>query len=55
MKKHDVAVNDIYKKSKAIHKEFGKGTDDVHYIEKGYEKLGVEISGFLNKKLNQIK
>tara|TARA_B110000037_G_scaffold159456_1_gene179927 strand:- start:2094 stop:2762 length:669 start_codon:yes stop_codon:yes gene_type:complete len=55
MKKYNVTVNDIYKKSKAIHKEFGKGTDDVHYIEKGYEKLGVEISIFLNTEVNQLK
>lgn len=55
MKKYNVTVNDIYKKSKAIHKEFGKGTDDVHYIEKGYEKLAVEISIFLNTEVNQLK
>jgi hypothetical protein len=55
MKKYNVTVNDIYKKSKAIHKKFGKGTDDVHYIEKGYEKLGVEISIFLNTEVNQLK
>ena len=55
MKKYDIKVNDIYKKSKVIHKEFGKGTNDVHYIDKGYEKLGVEISGFLNTELNQSK
>jgi len=53
MKKYDISVNDIYKKSKAIHKEFGKGTDDVHYVEKGYEKLAVEISNFLSKEINK--
>jgi len=55
MKKYDIKVNDIYKKSKAIHKEFGKGIDDVHYIEKGYEKLSIEISNFLTKEINQFK
>jgi hypothetical protein len=53
MKKYNVTVNDIYKRSKSIHKEFGKGTDDVHYIEKGYEKLSVEISDFLNTELKE--
>ena len=52
MKKHSIQVNDIYKESKAIHKNFGKASDDVHYTKKGYEKLGKIISQFLN---NQLK
>jgi len=47
MKKHGVKVNDIYKKSKAIHKALGTGTDDVHYTKKGYDQLGKEIADFL--------
>ena len=51
MKKYNIKVNDIYKKSKRIHKKFGIGDDDVHYTKKGYEKLGKSISEFLNIQL----
>ena len=52
MKKYDINVNDIYKKSKAIHKEFGKGTNDVHYTKQGYEELGKVISNYLAVEIN---
>ncbi len=55
MSKYNIIVNDIYKKSKAIHKGYGKGTDDVHYTEQGYKKLGKEISDFLSVEINQKK
>lgn len=51
MKKYNILVNDIYKVSKVIHKNYGTGTDDVHYTKKGYEKLGKSISEFLNIQL----
>lgn len=51
MKKHSVDVNDIYAPSVSIHKEFGKGSDDVHYTDKGYEKLGKLVSDFLEKEM----
>lgn len=47
MKKHEILVHDIYEQSKSIHKSYGKGTDDVHYTKKGYEKLAALISIFL--------
>jgi lysophospholipase L1-like esterase len=49
MKKHDVIVNDIYKPSKSIHAKHGKGSNDVHYTEKGYQELAAVISAFLEK------
>lgn len=52
MKKHSVIVNDIYKKSREIHQEFGKGNDDVHYQNEGYQALGSIISEFI---VNEIK
>lgn len=55
MKKYNVTVNDIYKESKSIHKKFGKGTDDVHYFEQGYEQLGIVISNFLSEEIDQLK
>ena len=55
MKKYNVIVNDIYKESKSIHKKFGKGTDDVHYFEQGYEQLGIVISNFLSEEIDQLK
>lgn len=47
MKKHSVIMNDIYEQTVPIHKKFGKGTDDVHYTNQGYEKLGELVSKFL--------
>lgn len=52
MKKHGVVVNDIYKKTVKIHKEYGIGENDVHYKPEGYEKLGEAISSFIEKELN---
>lgn len=51
MKAHGVAVNDLYKKSKRIHRKYGKGDDDVHYTPKGSEQLGIHISKYLQKSL----
>lgn len=51
MKKHSIMINDIYEESKQVHKDFGKGNDDVHYTEEGYKKLGLVISQFLESKL----
>lgn len=52
MQENDVEINDIYKVSKKIHQEYGKGKDDVHYTAKGYEELGKYISGFLKKEID---
>ena len=52
MKKHGVLVNDIYKKSKSIHKKYGIGSDDVHYSKEGYKLLADYISSFLEKELD---
>ena len=52
MKKHSVTVNDIYDQSISIHKEFGKGADNVHYSKKGYEKLGALVAKFLLKEID---
>lgn len=54
MKKYDVKVNDIYRESKSIHKKFGKGTDDVHYLEQGYEQLSKKIVEFLEVQINGL-
>lgn len=51
MKKYSIRVNDIYRKSKTIHKKYGLGNDDVHYQEKGYEELSEVITSFLNKEI----
>ncbi|MCG1035793.1 SGNH/GDSL hydrolase family protein [Polaribacter sargassicola] len=51
MQENDIEINDIYKVSKKIHQEYGKGNDDVHYTPKGYEELGKHITKFLEKKL----
>ncbi|ALJ06815.1 hypothetical protein APS56_09790 [Pseudalgibacter alginicilyticus] len=51
MQENGVEINDIYKVSKKIHQEYGKGNDDVHYTPKGYEELGKPIAKFLEKEL----
>jgi hypothetical protein len=51
MKKHGVIVNDIYEQSFQIHKKFGKGSDDVHYTNEGYEKLCELVSDFLETEI----
>lgn len=51
MNKHSVMVNDIYEQSISIHKEFGKGSKDVHYEKEGYEKLGELIANFLETQM----
>ncbi|REG92744.1 SGNH/GDSL hydrolase family protein [Algoriphagus antarcticus] len=55
MKKHDVEINDIYRKSVKIHREYGLGSDDVHYSKEGYEKLSLVINSFLEKEINEIQ
>ncbi|MFC5623480.1 SGNH/GDSL hydrolase family protein [Algoriphagus winogradskyi] len=54
MKKHDVGINDIYKKSVKIHKKYGIGSNDVHYSPAGYKKLGEAISRLLEKEIKAI-
>lgn len=51
MKRHSIAINDIYKKSIAIHNSFGNGPDDVHYKKEGYKKLGELITNFIENQL----
>lgn len=51
MKKYSIQVNDIYKKSKAIHKKYGEGNDNVHYTKKGYEELGKVIADYLAEEI----
>ena len=55
MKKHFVIVNDIYEQSIPIHKIFGKGLDDVHYTNKGYEKLSELVAVFLEAEIESMK
>ena len=53
MNKHSIFVNDIYDRTISIHKEFGKGTDDVHYTKEGYDQLSDLIIDFLKTELDQ--
>lgn len=51
MKKHGVTINDLYKPSIAIHREFGQGDADVHYTPEGYKQLGNIVYEFLKDEL----
>lgn len=55
MKKHSVILNDIYEESIPIHQKFGKGSDDVHYTNKGYEKPSKLVTKFLKTELESTK
>ena len=54
MKKNGVIINDIYKKSIAIHHKYGLGDNDVHYNKEGYKELGELIVPVLNKTLKRL-
>ena len=51
MDKYSVIVNDIYEQSMKVHKEYGKGSDDVHYTKEGYEELSELIIDFIETEL----
>lgn len=51
MKKNDIPINDIYEKSKKIHKQYGLGSDNVHYKPEGYKELGKLIVGFIKNEV----
>ena len=51
MKANGVLVNDIYGKSKKIHKKYGLRANNVHYKPEGYKELAKYISRFLEKEL----
>lgn len=55
MKRHSVTVNDLYEQSIPIHQKFGKGSDDVHYSNQGYEKLSNLVTGFLKTEIESKK
>ena len=55
MEKHSVIVNDIYEASIPIHQALGKGSDDVHYSDQGYEKLGELVTKFLKTEIESMK
>lgn len=43
MKRHKVTINKLYDYSLKIHPKYGKGDDDVHYTEGGYDALSVPV------------
>lgn len=51
MNANGVKINDIYELSKGIHREYGKGNDDVHYTPEGYKALAQHIVDFLKDEI----
>lgn len=43
MKKHHVAVNDLYEYSRSVHKDHSTGSDNVHYVGLGSRQLAKKI------------
>ena len=54
MKANGVTINDLYKVSKGIHLDHGKGDNNVHYTPKGYEALAQHVSAFLKLEIKLI-
>lgn len=52
MQARGIIVHDIYEKSKQIHRAYGKGSDDVHYLPQGYRELGRQVAAFLRQEMN---
>lgn len=48
-RQHGITINDLYKPSIKIHKEFGLGVDNVHFSSKGYGALAIYISKEIEK------
>jgi lysophospholipase L1-like esterase len=51
MKKNGIPVNDIFKRSKKVHKKYAAAPDDVHYTKEGYRELAKCITAFLEKRM----
>ncbi|HZJ19596.1 MAG TPA: hypothetical protein VFD35_04485 [Pricia sp.] len=43
----------MYKASKKIHKQLGKGDYDVHCIDEGYERLGRLMTKVLERTIDE--
>ena len=54
MKKNGVIINDIYKKSIAIHHKNGLGDKDVHYSKEGYKDLSKLIVPVIEKAIKKL-
>lgn len=55
MKKNNIPINDIYAKSIGIHKQFGLGSDNVHYKPEGYKQLSKLIIDFIETEVELPK
>jgi hypothetical protein len=55
MKKNNIPINDIYAKSIDIHKQFGLGSDNVHYKPEGYIELSKLIIDFIETEVEMPK
>jgi len=47
MKRHGILVNDLYRKSRIIHKEHSRADNDVHFTEEGSRELAQIIVKYL--------
>ena len=48
-------MNDIYDQSYSYpSKKIGKGLDDVHYQDLGYDKLSEPVTEFLKKEIESL-
>jgi len=55
MKKNNIPINDIYAKSIDIHKQYGLGSDNVHYKPEGYKELSKLIVNFIETEIELPK
>lgn len=55
MKKNNILINDIYAKSIDIHKQYGLGSNNVHYKPEGYMELSKSIVSFIENEVELSK
>jgi len=49
MKKHNIRVNDLHALIAPELKKYARAADNVHYTDKGYEKLGKQVAASIEK------
>ena len=49
MKKHNIRVNDLHALIAPELKKYARAADNVHYTDKGYEKLGKQVAESIEK------
>ena len=55
MKKHDIAINDLYTVTKAFDKSLFELPGDVHFKKDAYRQLAEQVTAKIKKQLESLK